>query len=723
MILHFNNSDNNRLIIAALLIFILFYFVSFSITGPAYLSDEIGYLTKAIYISGNGGDFASSWHAGYSILISPVFYFLNDFNDIWTAIKIINISLFVASFIFMYFTLVRVFPKKDKGVLLLGAIIGMIYPSWMVMSSYAFVTPFLLFMYTALVYSFLSIEKSTYNVVICSILSSYAYWIHPTGIVVSLSCFLTLALFSFTTRRWSIIVIYSIILFFCIFCYCFIVKDSINSGMASEFYTSRQHYSEINILEHIFSEKSWRNFWLVFLGVSVSSVISSLGLTFFAFTNWIAPKIYSLWVNKDKSKCFSVVDLIPLFLTFVFLFSVLIQCVYTLTLQELRFDWFVYGRYLEPFSILLIPIGIITVWNKSSAKWLPCFFSFVIIFYIVFLDVNDVLDVINVVNIPSLWVRLFDFSVIPSFNFIPIDGIKVKFIAWFLCGCIVILFVYLSGKKVFIFSYLLSIVFCVINSNEYHKLILQEYSNPYKIDEFFNANFKEDKCVVFDIDKYRNVKEERYNLLSYYLFKYDYYIAPFSYWDENCDGVFITQNSQKYNNFKNVKPIIKNKHDGLTVFVKSNNHFEYNTSMLSNEDYFIKGFGEDVCFNYDCFFLSVKELSRYRQVGTIVGSSLVSNNEQGYLFFGPYLPIHEGYYGGLLDIKGDSFDNVILDIVGDKGRYTVFRKSIGELMQIGDKKGFKFHVNYKLEDFEVRLWVGDKSNVKIKSLNIKSLNH
>ena len=52
-----------------LTIFLTYWLFSSQYTGPAYLSDEIGYLTKAAAFAGYPVDMASHWHGGYSPLV------------------------------------------------------------------------------------------------------------------------------------------------------------------------------------------------------------------------------------------------------------------------------------------------------------------------------------------------------------------------------------------------------------------------------------------------------------------------------------------------------------------------------------------------------------------------------------------------------------------------------------------------------------------------------
>ncbi|UOV06582.1 hypothetical protein MUU75_08165 [Pseudoxanthomonas mexicana] len=73
-----------------LLTAIVFYAATAWVAGPAYLADEIGYLTNGAFIAGHFVSSASSYHAGYSFLLAPLFYFLDDPRVVWRGVLIIN---------------------------------------------------------------------------------------------------------------------------------------------------------------------------------------------------------------------------------------------------------------------------------------------------------------------------------------------------------------------------------------------------------------------------------------------------------------------------------------------------------------------------------------------------------------------------------------------------------------------------------------------------------
>ena len=169
-----------------LIIFIIYYIYSLRFVGPAYLSDEISYLTKAAAVAGHNVDAASSWYAGYSILLAPIFLITNNPETAWRGVLILNAALFSASFGFLIYLLRSIFKQTKFLYIILVVCLSALYPSWISMSGYAFSTPGLVFFYSlSVLLLYKSLLKPGVNTILFALSTSYLYWIHPTGLIVA----------------------------------------------------------------------------------------------------------------------------------------------------------------------------------------------------------------------------------------------------------------------------------------------------------------------------------------------------------------------------------------------------------------------------------------------------------------------------------------------------------------------------------------------------------
>src|SRR4030066_913635 len=69
---------------------LIYFMLSLPFTGPAYLSDEIGYLAKAAFLAGYSVDGTSPYHGGYSILLAPLFVLFSESGSIWKGAMFLN---------------------------------------------------------------------------------------------------------------------------------------------------------------------------------------------------------------------------------------------------------------------------------------------------------------------------------------------------------------------------------------------------------------------------------------------------------------------------------------------------------------------------------------------------------------------------------------------------------------------------------------------------------
>ena len=99
--------------LAVVILSAIFYLLlSLKFEGPTYLQDEVGYLAKAAFFSGKPIDAASSYHAGYSILLSPLFLLTSEISKIWVGVVALNTGLWIASLVMTH----RLIPLLSRRI-------------------------------------------------------------------------------------------------------------------------------------------------------------------------------------------------------------------------------------------------------------------------------------------------------------------------------------------------------------------------------------------------------------------------------------------------------------------------------------------------------------------------------------------------------------------------------------------------------------------------------
>lgn len=175
------NTDHS--LAAALLIYIgIIIFISFRNLGPVYLSDEIGYAAKAAHLAGHSNLLSSSWHAGYSLAMAPLFKIFGIGPATWTSVSALNLSLLVLSIIFWISTLKRLgLSTKQASWISISSLAC--YGVWG-FTGWLFANP-MLQLIIAMLSRWLLIKNNKRRIIAISLTGGLAYWVHPTGALIA----------------------------------------------------------------------------------------------------------------------------------------------------------------------------------------------------------------------------------------------------------------------------------------------------------------------------------------------------------------------------------------------------------------------------------------------------------------------------------------------------------------------------------------------------------
>lgn len=715
----------NRFFISVLFLFLFLYifFVYISqFPGPAYLSDEIGYLSKAIALSGHYTDRMTKWHAGYSIVLSPLFLVLNDPVDIWKAIQILNLILLFGSLVCTFIVVDFVFKDSNFKDKLVSMLFVFLYPSWVVMVSYSFSSVLVLFLYSLVLVVFIKLNNKSYYALLLGFLCGFQYWVHPTALAVIFSLALTFFVLSkfskdFRLLSFFIFLLTSLSMIF----YYEVYFESYLEGLmgvdvSSRYVSSKSSsYSIGSVIEAVSNKDRWLNFVAVFFGVFSSNVISSFGLVAMGLLGWSCVSLKESFLIAKRGGNITVYNLLPVFCFCSYFSLIFLQALFSLKLNDLRVDWTFYNRYLDPYSMIFLAIGALVLW-KAIYRNVVLLFLFsvaVILFFLPYFI--GFKDNGNLVNIPSFWVYsnpFFDYIV----ALYPNGGFSFRFFVWVFFSGIVIYFVTSWAKKMFLVVFFFSWLYSVYFSGQYHKSILKDYSNSFSINEFFEANSEDGECVVFDINRPENSVGERYNLLSFYLHNYDLKRRDVNYWNDSCDGFFITQSAGDYKYDFYMFPLLKNLYGGWTVFSKTKSSYVFD--MLNSSDYYINGQVDKTCFYNDCIYLGGNELLKFSQVGLAIEERISTTMKKGFMFYGPYKPLKKGNYRVSLQMQVKNIDGAVVDISHDAGKILKSYSLKDVVNDSGNYASFDFTLNEDSENVEVRLFVEEHTNLKVERLSV-----
>jgi len=534
--------------------------------GPAILRDEVGYLANAIFLAGYHIDGGSSYHIGFSLLLSPLFLFFSDVSIIWRGVMVINSLLWVVTF---YFT-DKLITKWDSQISLnrrVMVLLGVgVYPSWVTMSGYAFTTSAFVALFMIGLLSLINvIENDGRSVCFFTACAGFLYWIHPIGLMVSWASIIAIVIWAMQDRRRFTICLSHIIgCMTLVSIYEFVIHPFVLNSMTPDEYAPLTHYpSVLSILNKMKGGFFWVSLATHSLGQGAYFLIGSLGIALFGCCN-----LLRYITTRDKGTHDICRGIVGVYIVGALLLVILIGAVnFTLIEPEAqRSDQWIYGRYLDNVSIPIITIGILDFIGRSGRSRLmliaPCLLILILTAYVihVFHSYSPPVAYSEIVNIPSFW---------PQCVFREIRNVSL----WLLIGASIIPLVYIVGAVCFYLLMPMIFIIGVVCQTRYHKDALEHRSAPTAIVDVIKDNYEPGSCIGFDLDSSKVgsfILEGRILLYRYYLYDYRYQRVSKEDWLADCSDLILTYDPSKYADSGIV--IARETQYGLCLVKKKSNH-------------------------------------------------------------------------------------------------------------------------------------------------------
>ena len=690
-------------------IFFAYWLFSRQYHGPAYLSDEIGYLTKAAAFAGYPVDMASSWQGGYSLLLAPLFISFSDPFMLWQGVMVINALMWACSFMLLFYVLRHLFPDQAFQSIFFAVAVSAVYPAWISMSGYAFATSAFVLVYMLALAALINIsEKNPLTIIPYSLLTGYLFWIHPTGVAVIAASVLIIISLAWHTRRQTFIIYHVLIVSVLIVVYKFGVHAWLNHAMTSEHYSSYNHYGSIALfIRACLNIKEYGLRWVVnILGQSSYIVIATFGIIVFVVTE--ASKRFVLlqhdFFHHEKR-------IIPA-LAFVFMILsmlgiILLGSLFFSSFSDQRIDQWIYGRYSEAVLLPLFAMGLLKAWRIRYAVIAGIFLMLTgLALHFISDATNTSYDIIHM-TIPGFWpYSLYNHH---------------SFLMWFGIGTVGIVLTAVLNKRYVVFLMLPLFLLCIRDQNIWHKDILAHYSKPTGIVEFVRSNFPFGSCIGFSPEKSTfEQMRERSNMYAYYFFNYKMRRMSSEEWDRKCKGPYLTYSPDEIENWDKSKAIVQEKGNGFFLVLKKDDVKKIALDYLNyDDDLYIDDTGDRACMMAGCFKMRGQELAKYSQAGIMQDGGITTNGQGGFLFYGPYFPLKKGRYHIRIDGQYENLSGAVLDVVSEAGEKKHFEIALDKIHHQTDTMIIPLSLSSDVKDLEVRLRVTEDTQLSIRSYEIK----
>jgi len=688
---------------------LLFYACSSWITGPTYLGDEIGYLNNAAFLGGHYVGGASSYYAGYSFLLAPLFHFLDGPQEVWRGVLVVNAIMWGTSLGLLHWTVRRLLPSVEAGWLLLAVLLVAAYPPNVVMSGYAFSQSAVAFFFMLAVATLVRVDPNRpLSVIPHAILVGVQFWIHPTGVVAPVASLLALLPVVLASRQYRVLLVHALVSIGLVLAYRYVVEPWRIAGMTPAGTQAGLHYPGLGtVAAVVLTPSAWKTLFGIALGHLSYSVVASFGATAIA-----GIAIIRAFATRDAQDVASrpFVPQVLLFILLAPLGCVAITALTTAAGTPSRLDHWVYGRYLDAFVLPLMAYGLLC----SRKRWHGLLVAALVFAVGLWLTHGvGASGYVNRVNLSGLWPE----------QFFKTASIAV-WLGWGAVG--IVCFQWLPRPFAWAGAFVLY-VFSINSQLEWHRRLLDTHSNPSEVVEFVRGNFDQG-CVYFDASSIPagespvSTVGERGYLYSFYF--YDYHFEkgrrPADWLQASCRGALLTYDPESIKDRAGFSVVGMESSTGLRVVVRgapSKLLYPVASATRALESHWVSTVGRSCLESDRCFILHAADLARNSQVGRIRDGRLASDGRDGFLFFGPYRAMKAGSY--TLRLRGDAkvLQSAYIDVVASRGKQVLMKQDLDDRVA-GSLGAWSFPLPDDVSDMEIRLWVSSKDEISIDGYSI-----
>lgn len=699
--------------------FLLYSLVNISFTGPVFLDDELGYLNKAAVLAGYPMDISSSYFAGYSLVLAPFFWLFDEAQTIWYSILILNAAFMAGSVVLLWRVLQKMFPNKDRRSILAAVSVAALYPSWGTMVGYAFVTPFFALIFMLALWSSLRLDYGRKaSLVLPSLLFGFMCWIHPIGIAVAAAWILTL-LILFRLRNISSLVVVVAIIVGLVAVYKLGLHSWLYSVMDMSKSLSDRHYNEAAadasaIASPIFVPK----FILMTLGQLAAALVTTFGLAVFVWHQ--AGVVLKRQLKRRQlapARSIGVKEL-SLFLALAMLFVAALGSLNfylaQLTTHKFefghRFDFWIYGRYIEMILLPVIGIGFLQKWSRRYIV-LAASFVFVTGVVLALLHVGNGAT-FNYINVVSFW---------PQYVY---QGAP-NFLVWMSIGALGILYLAFIKKHQLLLFLIPLFVIATYGQWQIHANRIQSADgHPSGLLKIVRDNLGDRECIGYEgVPRSRDNWKSKEDLYRFYFYEYAYNQMSAEAWlgDANCD-FYLARNPAPFADDKTAT-IIGRESDVSIYLVAKNRAIErIKTSNAKAQEFYLNTSASGSrCILKKCFDLTAEELRDYTSAGQLIDGKLRTTGKSGFLIYGPYRFLDAGKYKLVMqaDVK-QSGGAAIQIISGDDPQEASYFKEF----KLNDNTSGTIEVPFELLRkkiaLQVRIVVSEQSDIRFSYYEIQN---
>lgn len=546
---------NWRLALSSIAIGCAYLAASWHVSGPAYLRDEIGYLANAAFLANHRIDAASSFHAGYSLFITPAFLF-SDPRVVWKAVLAINAIMWAANFAMLHAILRRLLPLARPSRLLTAMIVSALYPSFIISSGYAFATTaFAAVFLASLMALFLWSRDNPLSVLPHSALVGYLYWVHPTGAAVACVSVLAVALEAWRWRDIRPLLLHAALVAVLILAYQRGIHPWIVASMTPPGYTPEFHYPSLaSALKTLLTWHGVTVFTTMVVGQFAYLIVASFGMALVGLL-FCSRQILSARSDCGRAPADGKVRSVCLLIGAAPISIIALGAIAFFHWDHFEGHFWIYGRYLDGAILPVLAIGLAVF--RPDIRWAVASIFLLAAGLLLAAMVpsgvgHDIPDTV------AFWPQYLSRN--------------AGFFTWMLFGAIAVAAVAQFGWRLVIGLMAASFAVSVYYQTIWHNWFLADLSAPSSLVDTIRSTVPPGTCVGVDPALPAEAtlfQATRFRLNSFYLFDYAYRRMSPAEWLKLCDGPYLTYDVPDLEVIGSVRRVASDTKSGLFLLQKA----------------------------------------------------------------------------------------------------------------------------------------------------------
>lgn len=663
---------------------------------PAALTGEYWNLLKINFMNIYYG-----W--GGAILYYPLFVIIKEPIILYRSIIMLN-SLFLSIIpCIVYIILEKYFQITNRKLKLLSAFFIGLYPGTFSMSQYAWneiwvrvITWILLLILLKTIHE---VKKKKLNNLILGILIAYAYAIHGRMLIL-VFIIIIIYIFGKIIKKNFFNIKFLIIGFMGMFFLDSIIKKKLQQmifGKGAPFlntFSASIERLKLNInIDTFFSMSRAAFSYTFYIG------ITSLGIFFLAVTLLI--KLLKKYKKKQDQDIEDLDIIVGLYAVLGVIFSIIIGALFFIE-HLVKYKYYVYGRYADHFTSVIILFVIISVIKKRV--------NTIVIYETIGIFLIHTVITLLIENSSSIEPIPMNIASLISFTQNFIFDTPEKFHMIVLLLLILSIYILIVLDKNIHLALIIGIsIYSISNINlEYYRI--KESNSVYKIiEKKYN--------IIKEIKKFSN-KKLTFNFFNDYKYHPTTYLMLLSKFDVNYEDDVIKQsiisNNEKISLISNDKESIMIDKDIYKINIQ-NDKSNYDLYYKGNE---IKKFLDSkgvISKNNSIYELSLSKLS-LTNGQRITGKNI--NLSPNVTIFGPYIELRPNHYK--IVVMGERLDTNIAFIIAGKEEnkkmtkninYSFIRKDYNQIV-------IEFEINNFIKEFETAVINNSDTDITINSIKI-----